>query len=122
VAVAINNVGTVLGYAITYVPDPPHFAPQGFLQTATGFPKLFPLSFPLPFPPYSSLPGSINNRGAGVIQDRYVTLDATGEVVVTPINLGACVDVTAVAINDRGWVTGSCTVPGEPPSGFLWRP
>jgi hypothetical protein len=102
----IDRLGAhIIGYVITPTT-------QGFIQTATGLPKLFPL------PPFSSpnLPGGVNSHGEGVLEN--VDVDANG--TVRTIAIPDCTAVTAVAINDLGWVTGSCTHAGQT-VGFLWK-
>src|SRR5262249_42714550 len=115
--ISINNAGTIIGLLTLRSGSgfDTHFISQGWIQTATGTPRTFPLpqaitTFPFRFPPVAA---RINNHGAAVIEDRYVTLDAEGNAVVTPINLGPCVNITATAINDNGLVTGYCNVVGQ---------
>jgi hypothetical protein len=119
----INRAGTVIGIANAQIPPLGVWQTQGFIQTATGAPVLFPMQsvtpIVLPYRPYVN--GGINAKGFAVIQNLYVYVRPDGTVSITKIELGPCGDVSAQAINDIGWVTGSCTVPGHPPSGFLWR-
>jgi hypothetical protein len=79
--------------------------PQAFIQSATGAIKLFPL-------PSLFIAGGINTHGAAALGNLYIAPDGT----VSNIDLGSCGDVGASAINDNGWVAGSCG--GD---GFLWR-
>jgi hypothetical protein len=119
---ASNNAGAIIGIATTFSNSLPQIiTTMGFIQTATGAPKLFPLSRPTYQPGHFRVPyvnGDINSAGATVIQDLYVAPDGT----ITRIELGSCGDVNAQAINDHGVVVGSCTVPGQPISGFLELP
>lgn len=121
-ALGINNAGAIIGVATTFSNSLPQIiTTMGFIQTATGAPKLFPLSRPAYQPGHFRVPyvnGDINSAGATVIQDLYVAPDGT----ITRIELGSCGDVNAQAINDHGVVVGSCTVPGQPISGFLEPP
>jgi hypothetical protein len=67
--------------------------------------------------------GGINSHGAAVLsptpafgasnaQSIYSAPDGT----ISKIELGSCENVVVTAINDNGWVTGSCG--GD---AFLWR-
>jgi hypothetical protein len=107
----IDRLGAhIIGYAITFNPDN-STTTQGFTQTPTGLPKLFPL------PSVSQqLSGGINSHGEGVLGNVHIAPNGT----VTPITIPDCTAVAATAINDLGWVTGSCTQAGET-VGFVWR-
>lgn len=84
---------------------------QGFVQTTTGAPVLFPLPFTVGSI-FSVVGGGINSHRAAVLQNIYIAPDGT----TIKIELGTCENVVAEAINDSGWVTGHCG--GD---GFLWR-
>jgi hypothetical protein len=121
--VGINRSGTVFGVfgAVAGM----NVADQGFIQTAAGVTSVFPLPNPINFTevsfgqPVSILltGGGINDQGAVALQSIYRAPDGT----LTNIELGNCASVLARGVNDSGLVTGSCTVPGQPSSGFLWR-
>jgi hypothetical protein len=114
--ISINNAGTVVGYANNpFLPPTPS---QGYVQLRTGSIKLFPLPNHVddpPFPKKAPVAARINKLGVAVIENVYY--DGTP----TMIDLGPCANVIATSINDSGWVTGNCIVPGQPTSGFLWR-
>jgi hypothetical protein len=110
--IGVNNLNAVIGIARTNNPDGTNTT-VGFTQTATGAPVLFEVPFAwtdIRFIRPAS--GGINAKGAAVLQNVYIS----PTVVVTPIDLGPCLNVVAEAINDNGWVTGHC---GE--DAFLWR-
>ena len=111
--IGINNLDGVVGYVNTL--DNGSITTQGFTQTATGAPQLFPVPFTaldggLPF--QRVVGGGINSHGAAVLQNIYIAPDGT----ISKIDLGACQNVVAEAINNNGWVTGRCG--GD---AFLWR-
>lgn len=113
-ALGINNTGTVVGYA--RMPSPFPFTFEGYIQARTGAVIVFPL--PKPVNEFGTRPpvgARINNSGVAVIQNVYY--DGTA----TTIDLGPCTNVVAAALNDSGWVTGTCTVQGGKLAGFLWR-
>jgi hypothetical protein len=113
--IGINGLGDVVGYVNTLNLDNHSITTQGFTQTATGAPKLFPVPFTaidagLPFS--RVVGGSINARGEAVLENLYIAPN----LATTMIELGPCGNVVAEAINDEGWVTGNCG--GD---AFLWR-
>jgi hypothetical protein len=112
----IDRLGAhIIGYAISFNPNNSTTTTQGFTQTPTGLPKLFPVPF-AEFASPPGAPGGINSHGEGVLENVYVAPNG----VVTTITIPDCTAVMAQAINDLGWVTGSCTLAGES-VGFLWR-
>jgi hypothetical protein len=112
--IGINNLGDVVGTATTLDNNGMPTMTQGFVQTATGAPVVFPVPFTVrdigPF--FRVVGGGINSHRAAVLQNIYIAPDGT----TSKIDLGTCENVVAEAINDSGWVTGSCG--GD---GFLWR-
>jgi hypothetical protein len=120
-ATSINRTGTAwLGIANTFNLTTLKTESHGYIQTGpTATPRLFLLTYPVSnFPPFGQrIGGGINASRAAAIQNLYIAPNGS----ISQIDLGTCGDVSAQAINDSGWVTGSCTVPGQPSSGFLWR-
>jgi hypothetical protein len=113
--IGINRLGDVVGYVSTINLGNNSITTQGFTQTATGAPKLFPVPFTvlnggLPFS--RLVGGGINARGEAVLQNLHIAPN----LATTIIELGPCGNVVAEAINNKGWVTGSCDG-----NAFLWR-
>jgi hypothetical protein len=112
IPVGISNNG---GYMVG-ITRPQHSLPsepsQVFIQSAVGSPLL--VSVPSP-----GAVGGINILGEAVIGgNSYIPAGGTP----IPIIISGGENVTAAAINDLGWVTGSYTVAGQAKTaGFLWR-
>jgi hypothetical protein len=120
-AVSINRTGTAwLGIVHTFNVATLKTEYQGYIQTGpTAAPRLFLLTYPVdnsPLPSRRAGGGGINASRAAAIQNLYVAPNGA----ISQIDLGACGDVSAQAINDSGSVTGYCTMQGQS-FGFLWR-
>ena len=122
-AIGIDRLGGhIVGYANIF--DNFEITTRGFTQTATGAPKLFPVPFTSPngILPFSALVSvGINSHGAAVSSPAFVASNGQSIYIapdgtISTIELGPCQNAVATAINDNGWVTGSCG--GD---AFLWR-
>jgi hypothetical protein len=63
-------------------------------------------------PYFPRVVGRVNAHGAAVLQSTYISPDGT----TARIEIPGCANIDAEAINDNGWVTGSC---GNG-KGFVW--
>jgi hypothetical protein len=127
--IGIDRLGAnLIGYANFRTATPGIFTTQGFMQTATGLPKLFPVPFTAPptrLTPFPVVSGGINSHGAAVLSPAFGATNGQAIYIapdgaITVITIPDCAGPTPQAINDNGWVTGSCTRAGQS-VGFLWR-
>jgi hypothetical protein len=117
-ALGIDRLGAhIIGYAGGSTPPPDAtLTTQGFIQTPTGLPKFFSVDFTATANFTPQVSGGVNSHGEGVLGDVRVAPNGA----TTTITIPDCIAVSSQAINDLGWVTGSCTHAGQT-VGFLWR-
>lgn len=106
--VAVNAFGTLVGNIYT----PQIIGETSFLRTPDG--KITTLDF---YPAGINDFGVILGQGANGIVLRHPNGSETA--VTLP---GTWIEVQAVAINDRGWITGSVTDSNFQEQAFVWKP